>query len=105
MQIIGLTMIPKSVNVLGREYQIEVEQHLPNMFGYCDYENLLIKIKADQQPAMELDTVLHEILHAIDYSMNTELEERQIYCMTVGILSVLKYNQPLLEYLYKATKK
>lgn len=98
-------MIPKSVDVLGREYTIGMEETLPNMLGYCDYENLSIKIKADQQPDMELDTVLHEILHAIDYSMNTELEERQIYCMTVGILSVLKYNQPLLEYLYKAIKK
>ena len=45
------------------------------------------------------DTVLHEILHAIDYAVQANLKERQVHIMATGILSVLRDNKKLAEWL------
>jgi hypothetical protein len=49
--------------------------------------------------------VLHEVVHAIDNAMQLNMTERQVYCVTTGLIATLKDNQQFLEYLYKALKK
>ena len=49
--------------------------------------------------------MLHETVHAIDNAMQLNMSERQVYCLTTGLISVLKDNQHFLEYLYRVVKK
>lgn len=95
----------KNLNIIGREYEVVYLDDLKDVIGDCDCDNLKIRIKNGQPPSLETDTVLHEVVHAIDNAMQLNMTERQVYCMTTGLIATLKDNQQFLEYLYKALKK
>jgi hypothetical protein len=96
---------PNTIDIIGREYEVLYKDELAGDVGQCDYEKLQIHIKTGQQPFLEADTILHEIIHAIDDAMQTKMSERQVHCTATGIMALLKNNQEFLEYLYKATKQ
>jgi len=97
-----MSVIPSSVDVIGRKYTIEYDDSLKGFLGSCDSNTLKILVFPGQVKSMELDTVLHEVVHAIELAMQLNMSERQVYCTTVGLLSVLKGNPQFLEYLNKA---
>ena len=96
---------PNTIDIIGREYAVLYKDELIGMVGECDYEKLQIHVKTGQHPFLEADTILHEIIHAIDDAMQTKMTERQVHCTATGIMALLKNNQEFLEYLYKATKQ
>lgn len=98
-------MSPKYLKVIGRDYEIVYLDELKDAVGECDWDNLKIRIKTGQPLPLEVDTVLHETVHAIDNAMQLNMSERQVYCLTTGLISVLKDNQHFLEYLYRVVKK
>jgi hypothetical protein len=81
---------------------IVYDDSLKGLLGLCDSDVLKISVFPGQLKSMELDTVLHEVIHAVDIAMLLNMSERQVYCITVGLLSVLKGNPQFLEYLNKA---
>jgi hypothetical protein len=95
----------KNINIIGREYEVFFLDDLKELVGNCDSDNLKINIKNGQPALLETDTVLHEVVHAIDVAMQLNMSERQVYCVTTGLIATLKDNQQFLEYLYKALKK
>lgn len=97
-----MTTMPSSVDVIGRTYELVYDEGLKGLVGLCDSDVLKISILPGQVKCMEVDTVLHEVVHAIDIAMFLNMSERQVYCITVGLLSVLKSNPQFLEYLNKA---
>lgn len=97
-----MTAIPSTVDVIGRTYAVQYDDSLKGLLGLCDSDVLKISIFPGQLKSMELDTVLHEVIHAVDIAMLLNMSERQVYCITVGLLSVLKGNPQFLEYLNKA---
>lgn len=55
--------------------------------------NLLRIWVADDLPKEEQqDTMLHEVLHIIDYSMDTDLSETQVKRLATGLLAFFKDN-------------
>lgn len=44
---------------------------------------------------------MHEVIHAIEMAMYLNMSERQVFCISVGLLAVLKRNPQFLEYLNK----
>jgi hypothetical protein len=97
--------LPTHVRIVGRVYNVVVKEELTGLWGQCDYDNLRIDIKQGQHPLLEADTLLHEVVHAIDDAMQTKLTERQVHCTATGLIALLRDNQEFLEYLYKATKE
>ena len=95
----------KNLNIIGREYEVVYLDDLKDVIGDCDFDNLKIRIKNGQPFSLETDTLLHEVMHAIDNAMQLNMTERQVYCVTTGLIATLKDNQEFLEYLYKALKK
>ena len=47
------------------------------------------------------NTLLHELLHAVDIFMGTNLNEEQIVAMTNGIFMLIEDNKPLMKELLK----
>ena len=92
---------PTEVDVIGKTYTVELVEDLAgaDRFGECDEAKLRIRIEKGTALAQEQDTLLHEILHAIDGSMHTKLSERQVGAIASGILAVLKANPRLALYL------
>ena len=58
---------------MGRDYVVTFEKEATfksNAAGLCDNQKLTITILDDQQPSEELDTLIHELLHAVWYQMS-----------------------------------
>jgi len=98
-------ILPTSLSVIGREVPVKVVEELPNQLGEFDYNDYVIKIKSGQHPLAEADTLLHECIHAIDDCFQLNMSERQVYCLAVGVLALLRDNKIMLPYLTEAIEK
>jgi len=89
---------PTEAKVVGKRYSI---QHLDaiGMQGDCNNQKQVIRIEKGNALEQEQDTVLHELLHAVDYAMQTKLKEVQVAALATGLLAVMKENSVLMEYL------
>jgi hypothetical protein len=90
---------------MGKNYHIKYVKTSPiahENLGQCDHKKMMICIEEEQVPVEELDTVIHEILHAIWYQMSIgegPMEEEPIVRRTAnGLLQVILDNPDLLKY-------
>lgn len=97
--------LPISLSIVGREVPVLVVEELPNQLGEFNYTDYVIKIKSGQHPLAEADTLLHECFHAIDDCFQLNMSERQVYCLAVGVLALLRDNKNMLPYLTEAIEK
>lgn len=97
MKRVGL---PADLDVIGKTYRVvKVAPSSDGSHGECLDKQQELRIAPDLTLAQEQDTLLHEMLHAIDYAMNGKMSERQISVMATGLLCVMKHNPALLRYL------
>jgi hypothetical protein len=75
----------RSLKVRGSRWKIRWVNNLADNFGICDYEKKEIRIEKGQQLATELDTVVHEILHAA----LPDLSEASVYDTANSIAEAL----------------
>ena len=95
-------MTPSELSIIGRNVNV-IMTELPNgQLGECDIENNTIRMRPGQPLSVEADTLLHECMHCVDERFQLKLSERQVYCITVGIMALLKDNESLLRYLNNA---
>lgn len=50
-------------------------------------------------PPQQADTLLHEVMHAVDHEMHCSMSEPQIRRMSTGLLAVLRQNPALVAFL------
>lgn len=67
--------------------------------GECDNDKQLILIRDGQPLESEQDTLLHEVLHAVDEAMGLKMKEAQVKGCATGLLAVLKDNPRFATYL------
>lgn len=97
--------IPESVRIMGRTYDIVVHEVDPfdaSKLGTFDAQRMRINILDGQEPIEEVDTVLHEILHALCYLLVLDLgdQEEAVVCrLSTGLVAVLQDNPELGLYL------
>lgn len=92
--------LPDVVRVLGRDVPIVVSDDLlARAWGEYDFESQIVRIRAGQQPHFEADTVLHELIHAIDDVMQLNMKERQVHCLASGLIALFKDNPTFFDYL------
>lgn len=87
--------IPNKVRLVGKDYLlVENTAGLARMGALGTTSNLdaLIDYSMDQSLTQLRDTLLHEVIHAVDYSMCLGLEERQVHALAAGLLGVLRDN-------------
>lgn len=61
------TKLPKEIKTMGQTWKVlSIEEFLgePSMFGQCLEKERQIHVQAGMAPDAELDTLLHEIVHA-----------------------------------------
>lgn len=68
-------------------------------FGRHDGKTLVIAIEEGQPLANEQDTMLHEVLHAVEDAMGMDVPEDVVEKFATGLLAVLKDNPGLVSYL------
>ena len=85
------------INVLGHKYQVlfvdEVENKshpAQSLMGVCNSAALEIQILTSMPVSRQEETLLHEILHALDAALSTDLKEKQVHQLSEGLYQVLK---------------
>ena len=74
----------KTVSIRGKRWRIRFVPNLGDKWGECDYESRVLRIAFGQSEKDELDTLIHELLHAA-----TELEEDAVGQTAEAIAGVL----------------
>ena len=94
----------KTLKIVGKKYKLIYDAKMQDDCGSCDDNKQEISIKKQMPSDLELDTIIHEITHAIDYQMNLDLTERQVHGVGAGLAAVLIDNPKFLEYLSRLVK-
>lgn len=101
---------PKRLKILGKPYSITyVPAGDPGLregptdndpgVGRCDETKQCIYIEEGQPLENEQDTVLHEVLHAVEDAMGMDVAEDVVLRFATGLLAVIKDNPRFLSYL------
>ncbi len=89
--LLGVLWIPmgtrgdRIVTVRGQRWRLRFVPNLGDDLGQCDYAQRVIRVALGQSEADELDTVVHEVLHAA----YPDLEEAAIGDTGAAIAKVL----------------
>ncbi len=95
--------IPDRIRIMGRDILINVVSKVDeqNSNGEMCEETLIIKVKAGQTEAEEVDTVLHETLHAVSYLLDLKMSERQVRLTATALIAILQDNPSFAWYVTK----
>lgn len=77
------------VYILGVPYEVERGYVIGKDLGCIDHVRQYITIDDDLEYDSVVETLLHEILHGIEYSFGLDLDDRIIGAMSRGLYSVL----------------
>jgi hypothetical protein len=88
--------LPSSVRVFGKDVTIEYAtietSDEENISGDMSEEKLAIRVRPGQLPIEEMDTVLHETIHAVDYILDLGLTEHQVRMLGTGLVGLFQDN-------------
>lgn len=99
-----IAKLSSSVRILGKVITIRPFKDtllVSHAAGANDVKQGIIEYDMLQTVDQLKDTILHEIIHIIDYEMQLEMSERQVHCMATGLYSVLKDNGDLAKWIIK----
>jgi len=98
--------LPKKIKIANHVYTIEEWE--PDLalatgcFGLCQNNELNIKISTDYSQSQIKETLLHEVLHAINWTYHIEegdCEERTVTAMASALSQVFQDNKEFREFL------
>lgn len=92
-------MRPEKIKILGKVFRVNNGPLAEDLMGECDNDKQLILIRDGQPLESEQDTLLHEVLHAVDEAMGLKMKEAQVKGCATGLLAVLKDNPRFATYL------
>lgn len=97
-----MSKIPSVLKICGKPWKIVRCKQTSlevDAFGKVNMDKLEISIMDEQPRPLEKDTALHEIIHAIDESLDLGLKEHQVEVLGCSLQQVFADNPELLKYL------
>ncbi len=89
--------IPSRIRITGRvSYEVlysDVIKNDPHCMGMCDPNTRQIIIKNGMSEAKQIKTLVHELLHSIEFESKTPIPHKVTYALEAGIYKVLKLNK------------
>ena len=85
-------IIPMDINILGYTYKLDFDRSIDDMNGNqgeCNFNKKSLSIAYDIDEDLMLSTVLHEIIEAVNYHLELDLEHPQIMGIEVGLHQAL----------------
>ena len=89
--------LPKLVHVGPHDYLVHVKERLPDDdFGEIDFETLVITISGRVDIQVQIETLLHELLHAINQlaDITDDTAEEDVVTRTTPYLLALIRDNP-----------
>lgn len=92
-------MKPTQIRVFGSNYSVVWPDSIPGAAGLCEADKERISVTTKQAPVEELDTFLHEIIHAIEHKMGMEHNEDWTRRIATGLVGVFRDNPHFIKYM------
>ena len=91
---------PKSIKILGKTYAVSWqtpprEQGEPDYLGRCYNDTNHIYVEPKMPQDQILDTLLHEITHAVSAQLSLDLDEPTVHRLATGLAAVILDNPGL----------
>ncbi len=82
------------IKVAGSIYQIKQSPELEQegLLGEVNFNNQQIRINPNYSKEVQELTLLHEIVHVVNYTYNVGLEEEQVDRLSRGLYATIKEN-------------
>ena len=87
-----------STEVLGKRYRL-VQKKLGGDYGHCFPKRCKIVIDPTANAEQQKDTLLHEVIHAIDSELATGMKERQVRLLATGLMEWMRANQEIVRWI------
>ena len=84
--------VPEKLKIGGFTYTISLSDTMPEL-GTCNPDHLLIKICNNQPVEKKMSNLLHEIIEAINYIYDLDLEHTAVKILDATLYQVLKDNK------------
>ncbi len=84
-----------AIRILGRRYTLKLVPKSalePRLVGAVDHASGEIEICESLAPDMRRETVLHEVLHAIEHIMGLENDERHVIAVSAALWAIAQAN-------------
>lgn len=96
---------PCTVRVMGKTYSIQYVEKVDekDSLGEHELHVQVIKIRENQHAESKRETLLHELVHAIDEQLDLGMKEHQVHRLAIGLFQVLRENDHLVTFLTKKT--
>jgi hypothetical protein len=95
--------LPIQVKIFAHTFQVTLlgDSAMHGSIGHCDTNALRIDLLDTLPETVMRETLIHEIFHAINYMtyLKDGDEERHVNCFAMGLVTVLRDNPELKEYL------
>lgn len=89
-----------SLRILGKDWSVGwVDKTLGDSCGECRKQSLELLVSTEASPDQQRDTLLHEVIHAIDYTAKLNMSEDQVHALAGLLLAVFRDNPEFAEYL------
>lgn len=98
---------PTSVSILGKEFEIRYMEKVDSddSSGECCSDEQIIKIRNKHPFEGIRDTLLHEVIHAVEESLLLKMNEKQVHALAVGLLQVFRANEHFVKFLTEKKKR
>lgn len=93
-----MAQIPNEFELFAEIWQIRTgtNRSMPDHLGLCQPDQREILLNPDQTEQSLQQTLLHELLHAIEQKLHLELTEHQVDLLALGLLDLFKNNPEML---------
>jgi len=86
-------VIPPTIRICDRDYSVSVQPMGSGAIGSCSNGSQDITIEADLHSETQSTVLLHEVIEAINASMNLGLKHKTISALETALYGVLTSNE------------
>lgn len=93
---------PEAVIVLGKRHTIRWDVELGRDCGDIHFTKNEVRIAKDLAPDEERETLLHELIHGLDYAIGIDLSEAKTRALSASLFGLMAANPGLVDYIFGA---
>jgi len=95
-----------TLSILGKPFTVTLDPSLEGCIGECDTFHQTIKVNPSLPEATLQDTLLHEVIHAVEEQLHLRMTEKQVFALAAGLFAVFRDNQEVLrDFFFPTTTK
>ena len=95
-------VLPEHVRILSANWRVRQKHgHEMSELGLCHCDIREIWLNAGNLPEVNRNTFLHELLHALSYTAQLEMTERQVDVLATMLISLCRENPQLVDYFFR----